>query len=186
MSAVTSSHEGGWPVATRIPFSALIILLLLSIAPLTTRADAYDDGMDAYQAGNYPHALQVWESLAEHEHAQAHYNLGFMHEFGYGVAADDARAFSHYLRAAQLGHTQAQHTVAWMYQRGKGVAANNEQATRWLDISTRSEKATNQIDVEEFVEQLATELKNAGARYDAQKATQQHPPVEFEAGNQIS
>lgn len=173
-------------MATRTAYSVLSFLLLFAVVPLATRADAYEDGMDAYQAGNYQHALQVWESLAEHEHAQAHYNLGFMYEFGYGMAADDTRAFSHYLRAAQLGHTQAQHTVAWMYQRGKGVAANNEQATRWLDISAHSDKAENQIDTQEFVEQLATELKNAAARYDAQKATQRNPPVEFEAINQIS
>ncbi|MBI3775456.1 MAG: sel1 repeat family protein [Gammaproteobacteria bacterium] len=166
--------------------SALFFALLLTIAPLATRADAYDDGMDAYQAGNYQHALQLWESLAGHEHPQAHYNLGFMHEFGYGVAPDDVRAFSHYLRAAQQGHVQAQHTVAWMYQRGKGVTADREQAARWLDIAASSEKTANEIDVQEFVEQLAAELKNAGARYDAQKATQQNPPVEFEASNQIS
>lgn len=167
---------------------AILSLILLTAAPLAARADAYDDGMDAYQTGDYIRALQHWKTLAEHGHAQAAYNLGFMYEFGYGVAPSDVEAFSYYLRAAQRGHTQAQHTVAWMYERGKGVAADRTQAARWADISAISGNAphTNEIDAQKLVDQLISELKKAGARYDAQKAARQNSPVELEAGNQTS
>lgn len=186
MSAVTSVPEGGRTVSKCHKLSALLALILFTFVPHSARADAYDSGMDAYQTGAYAQALLQWKTLSEHGHAQAAYNLGFMYEFGYGVAPNDTEAFNYYLRAAQQGHAQAQHTVAWMYQRGKGVQADRAQAARWLDISASSGKAANDIDVQEFVEQLAAELKNASARYDAQKATQQNPPVEFEASNQIS
>ena len=169
-------------------FSAMLVVSVLTTASLVARADAYDNGMDAYQASDYPEALHQWTTLAEHGHAQAAYNLGFMYEFGYGVVSSDAAAFNYYLRAAQLGHPQAQHTVTWMYGRGKGVTADRIQAARWTDIaeSAGNTAQTNEIDKQEFVDNLVSELKKAGARYDAQKATQQNPPAELEASNQTS
>lgn len=167
-------------------FSALLALTLFMSIPSAACADVYDHGMDAYQSGDYAHALELWKSLAENGHAQASYNLGFIYEFGYGVTPSDIEAFNSYLRAAQLGHVQAQQTVAWMYQRGKGVIANLVQAAHWASLSAHSSGSENEPDVLTFMEQLQSELKNAGARYDAQKAKQRHPSPELEASNQIS
>ena len=166
---------------------AMLALNLLIVIPFA-QADTYDDGMEAYQAGDYTHALKRWKTLAERGHAQALYNLGFMYEFGYGVAAGDKQAFNYYLRAAQQGHLQAQHTVAWMYARGKGVAADPAQAEKWTEISTHAEKSghVNENEVQKFADQLASELKKAGLRYDMQKATRRNPPIELEASNQTS
>lgn len=166
---------------------ALLVLNLLTVTP-RAQADTYDDGMEAYQIGDYKQALKRWKTLAERGHAQALYNLGFMYEFGYGVTAGDKQAFSYYLRAAQQGHLQAQHTVAWMYARGKGVTADSTQAEKWTEISTRSEKtgSSNQTNEQKFADQLASELKKAALRYDAQKAARQNPPIELEASNQTS
>ena len=162
-------------------FPALLALTLFSSIPLAARADVYDRGMDAYQSGDYAHALGLWKTLADNEHAQASYNLGFIYEFGYGVAPRDMEAFNYYLRAAQLGHIQAQHTVAWMYQLGKGVTANLAQAAHWASISAHSSGSENETDALTFMEQLQSELKNAGARYDVQKAKQHHPLLKPEA-----
>ncbi len=164
---------------------AMLALNLLIVTPFA-HADSYDDGMEAYQAGDYTQALKRWKPLAARGHAQALYNLGFMHEFGYGVTAGDKQAFNYYLRAAQQGHLQAQHTVAWLYARGKGIAPDPAQAEKWTAISTHSAGHANEDVVQKFADQLASELKKAGLRYDAQKAARQNPPIELEASNQTS
>ncbi len=167
-------------------FPALLALTLFMSIPSAACADVYDNGMDAYQSGDYAQALELWKPLAANGHAQASYNLGFIYEFGYGVAPSDTEAFNYYLRAAQLGHVQAQQTVAWMYQRGKGVTANLAQAAHWASLSANSSGSGSETDMLTFMEQLQSELQNAGARYDAQKAKQHHPLLELEASNQIS
>ena len=167
-------------------FSTLLALILFTSIPPAACADAYDNGMDAYQSGNYAQALELWKTLTESGHAQASYNLGFIYEFGYGATPSDIEAFNYYLRAAQLGHIQAQQTVAWMYQRGKGITANLAQAAHWASLSANSSGSGSEADMQTFVEQLQSELKNADARYDAQKAKQHHPLLELEASNQIS
>lgn len=175
-------------------FSAMFSLILFSAAPLPAHADAYDSGMDAYQAGDYTQALYQWKPLAEHGHAQAAYNLGFMYEFGYGVERNDVESFGYYLRAAQHGHAQAQHTVAWMYGRGKGVIADRAQAVKWASISASSTASGNTADADEidtqiFLDQLISEFIKAETRYDVQQAKQgkqKSPPVELEASNETS
>lgn len=170
------------------PFPVVLLLILSVAVPLVVRADdAYNRGMEAYQADNYPQALRQWKPLAEHGHAQAAYNLGFMYEFGYGVAASDVAAFNYYLRAAQQGHSQAQHTVAWMYEHGKGVMVDRMEAARWADISADSRNEAHAMDYrQEFMNQLASEFKKAGARYEAQKTMPRNSPMELEASNQTS
>ena len=48
-------------------------------------ADAFDDGLAAYQRGDYADALNFWKPLAEQGHAGAQYNLGTMYYNGLGV-----------------------------------------------------------------------------------------------------
>jgi hypothetical protein len=48
-------------------------------------ADAFDDGLAAYQRGDYAAALNFWKPLAEQGHAGAQYNLGTMYYNGLGV-----------------------------------------------------------------------------------------------------
>ena len=48
-----------------------------------------------------------------------------------GSIRNDAGAFEHFLRAAELGHVPAMVEVATGYRRGRGVAADYAQALRW-------------------------------------------------------
>lgn len=122
-------------MALRVLLHTSFIAMTLIATSFQVRADAFDDGMTAYQASDYEAAVAQWKPLAEHGNAQAAYNLGFMYEFGYGVAANDDESFKWYLSAAQHGHAQAQRSVAWMYERGKGAQQDRAQATRWVEIS---------------------------------------------------
>jgi TPR repeat protein len=178
-------------MSTSYVFLALLTFTLLTVTPSAARADAYDSGMDAYQAGDYAQALRRWQTLAKQGHAQALYNLGFIYEFGYGVTASDTQAFSHYLRAAQQGHTQAQQTVAWMYARGKGTESDSAQAARWNDIAAHANQPAitprhQAVEPGILLEKLLTELQRAAARYDVQKLQKKKLPVAIEASNETS
>ncbi len=44
----------------------------------------FDEGMAAYQRGDYATAIREWRPLAEQGHAEAQYNLGLMYDIGLG------------------------------------------------------------------------------------------------------
>ena len=52
----------------------------------TPGVDPLDDGIAAYQRGDFAAALRLFQSLAEHGDASAQCNLGVMYEQGRGVA----------------------------------------------------------------------------------------------------
>jgi TPR repeat protein len=151
-------------------------------------ADAYDDGLRAYEANRYEEAIAIWTTLAEQGNVQAQFNLGFIHEFGYGTGADYAAAFHWYLRAAENGHEQARRFVAWMYETGKGVARDVERAREWQRIAAVAAEpdavAHDDFDAaaQALFEHLQAELERAAARYEIQQS-QPAAPTTFEAAN---
>lgn len=170
-----------------VPLSSFIFVLTAT----HTHANSYDSGMDAYQNNQYDQAISIWKPLAEQGHAQAAYNLGFIYEFGYGVAPRDDEAFAWYLLAALQAHAQAQHTVAWMYERGKGVKQDHAQALQWMSLIKNAAEAgvsprDDVIQERMLAEQLQSELQHAAERYDFQKAAGPRPVFELEASNTTS
>jgi TPR repeat protein len=74
----------------------LTVKLLLAAALICgaispTWAD-FDNGVAAYERGDYATAFREWLPLAEQGDAQAQYNLGGMYQFGEGVPVNDAEA----------------------------------------------------------------------------------------------
>ncbi len=56
---------------------------------------------------DYATAMQWFQKAAEINYSEAIYNIGVLHENGWGVRADKLEAASWYLRAAELGHDGA-------------------------------------------------------------------------------
>ena len=56
----------------------------------------YQDGLEAYERGDYATAMQEWRPLAEQGDAIAQYNFGLMYAFGQGVVQDYAEAVKWY------------------------------------------------------------------------------------------
>lgn len=117
----------------------LAIMPLLTAFLLTT-APAFGAGKDEdlrqaaklHRGGETPAAVTLWEKWAKAGDADAAYNLALIHEFGDGVAQDDARALAWYKVAAEQGDKPAQFRIGLMYQNGQGVAADPEEAHRWF------------------------------------------------------
>jgi TPR repeat protein len=106
-----------------------IVVLLIA---LSTAANAgYEEGVAAYNRGDFATALRELQPLAERGHAKAQFVLGFMHELGQGVARNPAEAANWYRKAAEQGEVAAQYNLSIMYETGEGVAKNIAEAAKW-------------------------------------------------------
>jgi TPR repeat protein len=107
---------------------AVVIALLFSAG--SAWAD-YDDGVAAYERGDYATALREIRPLAEQGHADAQHNLGVMYDKGYGVPENDAEAVKWYRKAAEQGEVEAQYNLGQIYRTSEGVPQNYAKAAKW-------------------------------------------------------
>ena len=92
---------------------------------IARRADA------AYTRRDYTAAASLYQQLAGSGRAAAMTRLGYMYQFGRGVAQSDAQACDWYRKAADTGYPRGMTNVGWMYANGRGVALDNVQAVAW-------------------------------------------------------
>jgi len=92
-----------------------------------------DEGVAAYDRGDYAAALREWRPLAKQGNANAQYNLGIMYNNGRGVPQDYAEAVKWYRKAAEQGMAEAQVNlgVMYMYYNGHGVPQDLAEAVKW-------------------------------------------------------
>ena len=67
----------------------------------------WEDGMAAYNRGDYVPAIRLFRPLAEQGNAKAQSVLGVMYHRGQGVARNSVRAFIWFSRAAARGDARA-------------------------------------------------------------------------------
>jgi len=109
------------------------ILIALLILTLSLPAWAgYEDGLVAYENGDYAKALDIWMPLAEQDHARAQLSLGVLYEQGNGVRADPATAAGWYELSAKQGLAVAQFRLGMLYYDGSGVAEDPAKAAEWF------------------------------------------------------
>ena len=117
--------------------AALLLLLALPVRAdftlgLTAPAWAgFDEGVAAYQRGDYAAALREWRPLAEHGDAEAQFRLGQMYHGGEGVPQDYAEAAKWYRKAAEQGATNGQFGLGSIYKFGLGVPQDYAEAAKW-------------------------------------------------------
>lgn len=84
---------------------------LMLAAQILGSADAlagpWEDGMAAYNRGDYVPAIRVFRAMAEQGNAKAQSVLGAMYRRGQGVSRSPVRAFLWFSRAAASGDVQA-------------------------------------------------------------------------------
>ena len=90
-----------------------------------------DDGVAAYERGDYATAFANFKELAAQGIAEAQFNLGLMYEKGQGVVQDYKLAVYLYAKAAEQGVALAQSNLGFMYDKGRGVAQDHKQAVYW-------------------------------------------------------
>src|SRR4029450_1264864 len=83
------------------------IMASVSGAFSTAIAGPWEDGMAAYNRGDYVPAIRLFRPLAEQGNAKAQNVLGVMYRRGQGVARNSVRAFVWFSRAAARGDATA-------------------------------------------------------------------------------
>jgi TPR repeat protein len=111
----------------------LFATVLIGLAALV-HAD-FNDGVTAYNKGDYAKAYEEFKPLAEQGDAKSQHNLGVMYSNGQGVPQDYAEAVKWYRKAADQGYADGQYNLGVMYYLGKGVPKDYVQAYMWFDLA---------------------------------------------------
>lgn len=74
-----------------------------------------DNGVEAFQKGDYKTAFKYFESSAKQGNKLAQSNIGVMYERGLGVKQSDTEALKWYKRSAEQGYADAQFRAGYLY-----------------------------------------------------------------------
>ena len=101
----------------------------------TVRAQSFEAGLEAYEAGKYKQAFGNWWPLAIKGHAKSQASLGLLYYSGRGAPRDYAKALRWFSVAAEKGQPTAQFFMGLLYFYGKGVKKDLGRAHAWCDIA---------------------------------------------------
>ncbi len=112
-----------------------LILGAVLCLPTVVFGDHLQDGLDAYNVGDYEKSMEVCLPLAEQGVPAAQFCVGRLYANGFGVPMDDAQAHKWYGLAANAGHAEAQFNLGVMYANGWGTPMNDTEAAKWYDLA---------------------------------------------------
>ncbi|CAI8312154.1 MAG: sel1 repeat family protein [PS1 clade bacterium] len=104
----------------------------------TTFTNNFQQGVMAYDRGDYAAARTYWQPLADNYDLAALRNIGHLYRLGQGVARNKAKAADYYRRAAELGFAPAQLNLAQMLEAGDGIARDARAAQNWATRAAQS------------------------------------------------
>jgi clan AA aspartic protease (TIGR02281 family) len=110
---------------------ALAAWLIVAVFIVNAVAGASEEGVHAYNRGDYATAMRNLRPLAERGDANAQAFVGFMYQGGHGVRRSSAQAALWYRRAADQGLAVAQSSLGTMYFLGDDVPQNYADAIKW-------------------------------------------------------
>jgi TPR repeat protein len=113
----------------------LVFLMSLGILFFTQNevSARFDEGLVAYDRGDYATALKEWRPLAEAGEDRAQHALGVMYERGQGVIQDYKEALKWFTKAAEQGYAAAQFNLGLMFHEGRGVTQDYKEALSWFN-----------------------------------------------------
>ena len=91
----------------------------------------FEKGKTAFDGKEYTEAAEWYRKAVEQGYIKAQFNLGKLHELGYGVTKDYIEAVSWYRKAAEQEHPEAQYHLGKMYEQGYGVTKDYKEAVIW-------------------------------------------------------
>ena len=113
-----------------------VLLWCLSCTPAAGKEYwNYKTAYDAYDAGEYLLAADMYKRLAAAGDARAQNDLGFMYTVGEGVQQDFKTAAMWFGKAAAQGHAKALVHLAGMYEDGRGVEQDAIEAHKYFTLA---------------------------------------------------
>ncbi len=95
--------------------------LLLAILCAPSVCAGFEEGMAAYERGDYTTTVKEWWPLAEQGNATAQHHLAWLYLLGRGVPQDDQEAVRWFRRAAKQGDSDAQTNLESLYLLGDRI-----------------------------------------------------------------
>ncbi|MBL9099212.1 MAG: sel1 repeat family protein [Alphaproteobacteria bacterium] len=137
---------------------ALPIALAFSLSACATnivaeKASRFDQGVAAYDVGDFAAAYRIWSELAREDDLAAMRNTAQLLRQGKGVDKDPKKAFDLYLEAAEKGLVTAMANVGDMYLAGEGTEKNPEAAAAWYARAATAGLSLAQFKLAEMYEQ---------------------------------
>lgn len=146
--------------------NAVLSLVLGLFLAAPAAAESFEEGLRAYEDGDYRSALEVFRPLADEDHPMAQHMLGIMRRDGKGVSQDHGEAVRWLREAAEQDYNWAQLDLGQMYVRGAGVPRDHAKAVHWFRKAAEQGLPTAQYN-------LATMyLRGEGVVQDFDKAVQ--------------
>src|SRR5512141_2735038 len=124
--------------------AAAVILIISLFLAVPAIAGPLNDGIAAYDRGDYKTAYRLIQPLADKGLPEAQFNLGLMYYNGHGVPQDYGEAMKWYWKAAYQGFSPAQHNLGVMYDNGQDVTQDDTEAARWYRRAAEQGEATAQ------------------------------------------
>ena len=109
--------------------------IIVSVGLRATAADPFTDAVDAYDAGRFDAAIEVFRALAETGHTGAETMLGVMYFNGQGVERDTGFAAIWCYKASRKGNPNAQLAFGSLHIHGVGVRQDLAKAYKWLSLA---------------------------------------------------
>jgi len=126
----------------------LVLLAVLCVSLVSqVSADPLKDAQNAYAAGNYAKALDLYTPLAKKGDAKAQLSLGTMYYIGQGVTQSYQEAAKLFERSAKQGNVLAQNILGEMYDQGLGVSQSYEEAAKWYRMAAEQGDAHGQFNI---------------------------------------
>ena len=113
----------------------LALAAVLALGGALPAAAGYQEGLGAFETGDYATAYREFHALAQKGHPDAQVALAQMYRFGIGVPQDDAEAFAWFLRAGKGGHAEAQTVLGFLHAYGVGTEEDTFQAYFWFSLA---------------------------------------------------
>ncbi|MCG6873285.1 MAG: SPOR domain-containing protein [Gammaproteobacteria bacterium] len=127
-----------WNTTRKLAARAAVALALVLGSPGPVRADSFNAGVAAFQAGDYQAAWRMWLPLAEQGEPAAQFNIGLMLENSLGQPRDLGQAAAWYLKAARGGYADAAFNLGNLYLQGRGVPVSHGAAKHWWSIAAQA------------------------------------------------
>ena len=126
-------------VSAVAPGSRIVRCLLLVLIGLGLGVISYpaftDDADDAFAAGNFQKALEIWLPRAYEGDTEAQFRVALMFDSGKGVVQNAREAAYWFTYAAELGHTGAQYRIGVIHLSGLGAPKDLARALGWWRLA---------------------------------------------------
>src|SRR5919106_1394834 len=137
----------GEVVMTISRIAGLFLAVAVSVLTPGSATAGWDEGVAAYDRGDYHAAFREFMALAVAGYSSAQLNIGVMYASGQGVPQNYAEAVRWFRRAADHGEAQAQSNLGVMYERGQGVPQDYAEAVRWHRMAADQGEALAQFNL---------------------------------------